>query len=64
MNIKNEADLKETLNNLQEECNDLYEKYGATDNIIQLQVAINSLRHEYDIPDASQLTESNPEFVQ
>lgn len=39
------------LNNLQNECNKLYEEFGATDNIIQLQIAINSLRNEYDITD-------------
>lgn len=57
-------DLKQTLNNLQNECNVLYEEYGATDNIIQLQVAINSLRNEYNIPDETEMTESNPGFVQ
>ena len=57
-------DLKETLDKLQEQCTILYNEYGATDNVIQLQVAINSLRNEYNIPDESELTVSNQGFVQ
>lgn len=57
-------DLKQTLNNLQNECNVLYDEYGATENIIQLQVAINSLRNAYNIPDETEMTKSNPGFVQ
>lgn len=56
--------LEECLNTLQNQCNILYEEYGATDNIIQLQVAINSLRHEHNIPDKTEMTVSNPGFVQ
>ena len=36
-------ELKETLSNLQKECDVLYKEYGATDEVIQLQVAINTL---------------------
>ena len=57
-------DLKKTLNDLQNSCNILYEKYGATENVIQLQVAINSLRNEFDIPDETEMTDSNEGFVQ
>jgi len=57
-------DLKKTLNDLQNSCNALYEKYGATENVIQLQVAINSLRNEFDIPDETEMTDSNEGFVQ
>lgn len=57
-------DLKKTLNDLQNNCNALYEKYGATENVIQLQVAINSLRNEFDIPDETEMTDSNEGFVQ
>ena len=57
-------DLKKTLNDLQNGCNTLYEKYGATENVIQLQVAINSLRNEFDIPDETEMTISNEGFVQ
>lgn len=57
-------DLRDILNNLQDECNILYETYGATDDVIQLQVAINSLRHNFNIPDENNMTESNEGFVQ
>lgn len=57
-------ELKESLNNLQNECNKLYEEYGASDEVIQLQVAINTLRTHFNIPDETQLTKSNPGFVQ
>ena len=57
-----ENELEQVLDNLQTECNKLYTNYGATDNIIQLQVAINSLRHEYDLCDKTECTYE--EFVQ
>lgn len=57
-------DLKKILNDLQNNCNELYGKYGASENVIQLQVAINSLRNEFDIPDETQMTDSNEGFVQ
>ena len=56
--------LEETLDILQSQCDILYGQYGATDNIIQLQVAINRLRHEHNIPDEADMTVSNPGFVQ
>lgn len=56
--------LDNILNNLQKECNKLYEEYGASDDVIQLQVAINNLRNTFDIPDESQMTTSNEGFVQ
>ncbi|WP_299523213.1 hypothetical protein [uncultured Methanobrevibacter sp.] len=46
--------LMECLDNLQFECNRLYHEYNATENIISLQVAINNLRHEYDLPNESE----------
>ena len=51
--------LDNILDNLQKECNKLYEEYGASDDVIQLQVAINNLRNTFDIPDESQMTVSN-----
>lgn len=57
-------DLKQVLRNLQNECNILYEEYGATDDVIQLQVAINSFRHSFNIPDEENMTDSNKGFVQ
>lgn len=47
-------DLKTSLDNLQKECNRLYDDYGATHNIIYLQIAINKLRHEYDLCDETE----------
>ena len=57
-------DLEKVLDNLQENCNQLYTEYGASDDVIQLQVAINSLRNSFDISDKTKLTESNQGFVQ
>ena len=56
--------LDNILDNLQKECNKLYEEYGASDDVIQLQIAINNLRNTFDIPDESQMTVSNEGFVQ
>lgn len=47
--------LKETLDNLQQECNKLYEEYGLIDEIMDLQVAINSLRNKFDCVDDVEL---------
>lgn len=58
----NENELKTKLDNLQKECNDLYDEYGATPNIISLQLAINRLRHQYDLCDESERIYEN--FVQ
>lgn len=48
-------DLKKCLNNLQNECNLLYEEFGATPNVIGLQLSINRLRNEFDCVDESEL---------
>lgn len=56
--------LEKVLDNLQENCNQLYEEYGASDDVIRLQVAINGLRHSFDISDKTKLTKSNEGFVQ
>ena len=58
----NEKELKTKLDNLQKECNDLYDEFGATPNIITLQLAINRLRHQYDLCDESECIYEN--FVQ
>lgn len=54
--------LKVIFNTLQSECDKLYASYGATENIINLQVAINGLRHEHDLCDHSECIYE--EFVQ
>ena len=56
--------MEEILNNLQKECNKIYEKEGASDEVIDLQVAINQLRNKYNISDKNQIIDSNPGFVQ
>ncbi len=58
----NNIELETILTNLQNECNDLYERYGATTNVIALQLAINRLRHEFDLCDESECIYE--EFVQ
>ena len=56
--------LNEILDNLQNKCDELYGEYGASDDVIQLQVAINNLRNTFDIPDEANMTVSNEGFVQ
>lgn len=55
---------KQVLDNLQENCNKLYEEYGASDEVITLQAAINGFRNFLDIPDEAEMTDSNKGFVQ
>ena len=57
-------ELEEILDNLQEQSDQLYQKYGASDEVIELQIAINKLRNHYNIADKKQMTKSNPGFVQ
>ncbi len=59
-----EKELEQCLDILQEQNNKLYTNFGATDEILDLQIAINKLRNKYNISDKSQITESNPGFVQ
>lgn len=56
--------LNKILDNLQNNCDELYGEYGASDDVIQLQVAINNLRNTFDIPDEANMTISNEGFVQ
>ena len=48
-------DLEIIFDNLQKEADILYEEYGATPNVIGLQLSINRLRHEFDCVDESEL---------
>ena len=57
-------DLKICFSNLQKECNILYNEFGVTDEVIQLQIAINTLRNKFDIVDETELIDSNKGFVQ
>ena len=42
------------LNELQSKCDKLYEENGLTDEVLDMQIMINKLRHEHDIPDESE----------
>ena len=48
--------MEEKLAKLQLEVDELYEKEGLTDEVLEKQVEINKLRHEHDIPDSNELT--------
>lgn len=45
--------MEEKLNQMQEKCNKLYAKNGLTDEVLDLQIQINQLRHENNITDKS-----------
>ena len=47
--------LKETLDNLQQECNELYEEYGLIEEVMDLQLVINSLRNKFDLVDSQEI---------
>ena len=46
--------IEQKLDTIQDKIDELYKKYGATDEIIDLQIAINKLRHKLDITDKKQ----------
>lgn len=54
--------LKETLDNLQQECNKLYEEYSLIEEVMDLQLVINSLRNKFDLVDSQEIVYEN--FVQ
>ena len=45
--------MQDKIEALQEICNELYEEQGLADEILELQVVINKLRHKHDISDKS-----------
>lgn len=51
VNIDYVFDKKGYVETLQEICNKLFNEYGFDDTILELQVYINQLRHEFDITD-------------
>lgn len=51
----NSEQLGRILKRLQDECNTLYANYGASEEVINLQVAINGVRAKYDVTDDSEL---------
>lgn len=54
--------MEERLAKMQQEVDELYAKYGPTDEVLEKQVEINTLRNEYDIPDTEEFVYEN--FVQ
>ena len=45
--------MKDKIKTLQEICNELHNKQGLTDGVLDLQIAINKLRHKHNISDES-----------
>ena len=45
--------MEEHLKKKQKEVDELYEKHGLTDEVLDKQIAINKLRHAHDISDKS-----------
>ena len=64
--IHEAEDKQEYINGLQEIIEEAYTKQGLTDEILQLQVEVNKLRHEYDIHDPTEVInkDDNGEYVQ
>ena len=60
--IKEEKVRLNELETMQELCNELYEKEGLTDEVLDLQLQINKLRHEHNISDEKNRIYKN--FVQ
>ena len=54
--------MKETINLMQAEVDEIFEKEGFTDEVLEKQVTINTLRSEHNIPDESEFIYE--EFVQ
>ena len=67
LNIDETEDKTLFLNKLQEINNKLYEKYDLTDEVLKLQVWINTKRNEYNITDTSEVIHTDKDgknFVQ
>jgi len=52
--LKEEKNIKENIERLQQICNELY-NISSTENLIELQVIINSYRYKYDITDPREI---------
>lgn len=57
-------ELKQCFDILQQQNNKLYEEFGTIEEVMDLQIIINKLRNKFNITDETNLTESNPGFVQ
>ena len=51
--------MKLKLETMQELADDLYEEFGLSDEVLDLQLKINKLRHEQDISDDKQKVHKN-----
>lgn len=58
----NRINIVRKLKKEQEKIDELYNKEGATDRVIEMQAELNSQRHKYNIPDESKMIWKN--FVQ
>ena len=54
--------MQDKIKTLQEVCENLYDEYGLTEEILELQVVINKLRNKYNISDSKNRIYKN--FVQ
>ena len=43
--------MKDKLDTLQEICTELHDKYGLTNEVLDLQIVINRLKHKHNISD-------------
>lgn len=51
----NKEEIKRQLDEKQQIVNQLYETDGLTDEVLNMQVDINAMRHEYDLVDETEL---------
>lgn len=51
--------MKVKLETMQELCDELYEEFSLTDEVLDLQLKINALRHEHNISDEKQRVYKN-----
>ena len=54
--------MEQKIEDLQKKCNLLYHENGLTDEVLDMQIMINKLRHEHDIQDKSNAL--HEDFVQ
>ena len=51
--------MDDKLKQLQDICTELYNEYGLTDEVLDLQTVINRLRHKHNITDESNCVHEN-----
>lgn len=60
--MMSEGELKVCFRNIQNEIDKLYKDFGATDEVISIQISLNQLRNKYNIADEKEII--NDIFVQ